>query len=79
MAKHAVPKRKKTKSKSAKRYGTFKTSVLKKLSGAVNLTTCPNCSSKIVVHTACPDCGQYRGRVVIDKQKKVDKITRIKA
>lgn len=79
MAKHPVPKRKTPKSKTKKRYGSFKTKVLKKLTNAVNLVKCPDCGAKRQTHTACPECGKYRGRQVIDKQKKVDKITKIKA
>ena len=79
MAKHPVPKKKTTRSASRKRYGSFQTSVLKKLTNKLTLVDCPNCKSRIPAHTACPDCGQYRGRQVIDKQKKVEKITKIKA
>jgi large subunit ribosomal protein L32 len=79
MPKHPVPKKKTPKSKSRKRYGSFKTSVLKKLSNRVNLVDCPNCKSKALAHTTCHECGQYRGRQVIDKQKKIHKITKIKA
>ena len=79
MSKHPVPKKKQPKSKSAKRYGSFKTKVLKKLSNAVNLVTCPSCGSKCLSHTTCPDCGKYRGRQVIDKKKEIEKITTIKA
>ena len=30
------------------------------------ITTCPQCKSSIPNHTACPVCGTYRGRTVID-------------
>lgn len=79
MSKHPVPKKKTPKSKSKKRYGSFQTKVLRRLSNETNLVKCPDCGSKCVSHTVCPDCGKYRGRQVIDKQKKVDKITKIKA
>lgn len=79
MAKHSVPKSKTSKSKTKQRYGSFKTKALKKLSGVVKLATCPDCGARRLAHTACPECGKYRGRQVIDKQKKIDKITRIKA
>jgi large subunit ribosomal protein L32 len=77
--KHPVPKKKTPKSKGAKRYGSFKTKVLRDLTDRVNLVTCPNCKAKMQTHSACTECGQYRGRQVIDKQKKIDKITKIKA
>ncbi len=79
MPKHPVPKKKTAKTTSKQRYGSFKTKVLKKLSNRVNLVDCPNCKSKALAHTACPECGQYRGRQIIDKQKKIEKITKIKA
>lgn len=79
MSKHPVPKQKKPKSKSRKRYSSFKTRVLKKITNSVKLVDCPSCGAKRLAHTACPDCGKYRGRQVIDKQKEIDKITKIKA
>lgn len=79
MAKHAVPKQKKSKSRTRKRYGSFKTKVLKDLTSRVNLTVCPDCGSKALMHTVCPECGKYKGRQVVDKQREIDKITKIKA
>lgn len=79
MSKHPVPKKKTPKSKIRKRYGSFKSKVLKKLSGAAKLTTCPDCGAKKVMHEVCKSCGKYRGRVVLDMKKKIDKITKIKA
>lgn len=32
----------------------------------VQLSTCANCEAKHVRHTACGECGQYRGRQVVD-------------
>lgn len=79
MSKHPVPKKKTPKSKTKKRYGSFQTKTLKKLSNAVQLVNCPDCGAKRLAHTVCHECGKYRGRQVIDKQKKIDKITKIKA
>lgn len=79
MAKHAVPKKKQPKSKSAMRYGSFQTKVLRQLSSAINLVVCPDCGAKCLSHSACPACGKYRGRQVVNKQKEIDKITKIKA
>lgn len=79
MPKHPVPKKKTTKRVTKQRYGSFKTKVLTKLDNVVSLTDCPNCGAKRLTHTVCNECGQYRGRQVIDKQKKIDKITKIKA
>lgn len=79
MPKHPVPKKKTTKRVSKQRYGSFQTKVLRKLSNRVSLVPCPNCGAKRLSHTVCHQCGQYRGRQVIDKQKEVEKITKIKA
>ena len=79
MPKHPVPKKKTTKRVTKQRYGSFKTKVLNKLSNFVNLTVCDNCGAKRLTHTVCSECGMYRGRQVVDKQKKIDKITTIKA
>lgn len=79
MAKHSVPKHKKSKPRSRRRHAAFKTRALRQLSNMVKLVKCPDCGAKILSHTACPDCGKYRGRQVIDKKKQIDKITKIKA
>jgi len=34
-------------------------------------TKCPDCGSACLRHTACRNCGKYKGRVVIDLQAKV--------
>lgn len=39
----------------------------------VHLTICPRCQEPVAAHTACPNCGTYRGREVIDVLKKLDK------
>ncbi|MBL4694442.1 50S ribosomal protein L32 [Candidatus Gracilibacteria bacterium] len=79
MPKHPVPKKKTTKRVSKQRYGSFKTKVLKRLTNEVALSKCSNCGEMHRSHHVCNACGQYRGRQVIDKQKKIDKITTIKA
>ena len=79
MAKHPVPKKKTSKARTKRRYATYKTKTLKNLSGKVNLVPCSNCGAARPVHTVCAECGQYRGRQVLDKNKEVDKITKIKA
>jgi large subunit ribosomal protein L32 len=79
MPKHPVPKKKTGKRTTKQRYGSFQTKVLKRLTNEVNLTVCDNCGAKRLLHTVCNECGKYRGRQVIDKQKQIDKITKIKA
>ncbi len=39
------------------------------------LSTCENCSAKHLRHRACPNCGHYRGRMVVDIVAKQEKRT----
>jgi large subunit ribosomal protein L32 len=55
----AVPKRKTSTSKRNKRRAH---DALK----APSVVSCPECSEPMVRHRACPHCGQYRGRQVIE-------------
>jgi large subunit ribosomal protein L32 len=32
------------------------------------LSTCSNCGAAVLYHRICPECGYYRGRLIIDKQ-----------
>jgi large subunit ribosomal protein L32 len=58
----AVPKRKKSKSKRDKRRTHDKTT-------APNPTTCPQCGEAKLPHHACPECGDYKGRTVLDTEE----------
>jgi len=31
------------------------------------LATCSNCGAAALYHRVCPECGHYRGRLIIDK------------
>ncbi|MDH5526035.1 MAG: 50S ribosomal protein L32 [Nitrospirota bacterium] len=55
----AHPKRKTSKSVARKRRTHKKLTV----PGLVN---CPNCSEPTRPHNACPSCGQYKGREVVE-------------
>ena len=55
----AVPKHKTSKSKRDKRR------THKKIDG-LNLSTCPECGEAVEPHHACPSCGSYKGRTVLD-------------
>ncbi len=55
----AVPKHKTSKSKRDKRR------THKKIDG-LNLTTCSECGEATEPHHACPSCGSYKGRTVVD-------------
>ena len=36
---------------------------------ALALAKCPNCHEKKLPHQACPQCGYYKGREVIDTEQ----------
>ncbi len=36
----------------------------------IALTKCSECNSPVIRHQACSNCGKYRGKVVIDLEKK---------
>ena len=57
----AVPKRKKSKSKRNKRR------THQKITGS-NPTSCPQCGDARLPHHACPSCGTYKGRTVIETE-----------
>ncbi len=55
----AVPKRKVSKSRRNKRRTHQKLKT-------VNLVICPQCSELHLPHRACPECGRYRGKEIIE-------------
>ncbi len=57
----AVPKRKKSKSRTMSRRSTWKTET------PAN-SLCPQCHSPKLPHRACRECGYYEGREVIKVQ-----------
>lgn len=62
----AVPKQRKTKSRrDQRRMHIFIKSP--------NTRVCSKCGQKKLPHVACPNCGYYKGREVIDVLKKLDK------
>lgn len=54
----AVPKKRRSKSKSRTRRAHWKVDV-------PNLRACPSCGFLTHPHRACTECGQYKGRQVI--------------
>ena len=57
-----VPKRKTSKSKRDKRRTHQKVA-------APNLSTCSQCGEARLPHHACPSCGVYKGRAVIEAEE----------
>ncbi len=55
----AVPKRKMSRSNTRSRRAQWKTT-------AAKLTACPRCREMKLPHTACPTCGTYNGRTILD-------------
>jgi large subunit ribosomal protein L32 len=55
----AVPKRRQSKSRQKMRRGA-------KRWRAPIFKSCPECGSKVPSHIACPSCGYYRDRQVLD-------------
>ncbi len=62
----AVPKKRHTKSRRNKRRGNI---FLEKPA----LSACSKCGKESLPHTACSNCGYYKGREVIDVFKKMTK------
>ncbi len=58
----AVPKRKTSKSKRNMRSAHKKAS-------APNVITCPQCGEAVLPHHACPGCGTYKGRTVLETEE----------
>ena len=79
MAKHPVPKKKTSQSRSSRRYSKFQSLTQKKLGDLVKLVKCPDCGAQKLMHHVCPECGKYKGRQVLNFEKKIEKITKVKA
>ncbi|MGL4588897.1 MAG: 50S ribosomal protein L32 [Mycoplasmatales bacterium] len=55
----AVPKRRTSKTRKRKRRTHYKLSL-------AGVTKCTNCDSVVKSHRACPVCGTYKGKTVIE-------------
>lgn len=75
----AVPKKKTSKGRTRRRHKAYLKKQTTKIQKKVQVVSCSNCGSDKLNHFACPSCGQYNGRQVIDMTKKMDKITTVKA
>lgn len=79
MSKKPTPKKRVNKSSSRKRYQAFQSKTRKRLTDIAKLIICPSCGAKTLAHTVCTQCGKYRGRQVLDIEKEMKKITKVKA
>ncbi|MFC1801884.1 50S ribosomal protein L32 [Patescibacteria group bacterium] len=43
---------------------------------APRLSSCGNCEAKHLRHRVCPDCGQYKGRQVVDVSVKETEVNK---
>ncbi|GBD34430.1 50S ribosomal protein L32 [bacterium HR35] len=59
-----VPTKKLSRSRSRKR--RYQKEKIKSL----QLQPCKNCGSLVLAHRVCPDCGYYRGRLVLTPKTK---------
>jgi large subunit ribosomal protein L32 len=55
----AVPKKKMSRSRSRRRKATWRVS-------APRLSPCPQCNTPRMSHRACPECGTYKGREILE-------------
>jgi large subunit ribosomal protein L32 len=55
----AVPKKKQSKTRTAKRRATWKTK-------ATSYSSCPQCKQPKMPHRVCGNCGYYAGRQAVE-------------
>lgn len=79
MAKHPVPKKKVSQSRTAKRYASFAHKKHVKIQGYTNVIMCSSCGNPKLNQQACGNCGMYRGKSVMKGKAKVAPVTKIKA
>lgn len=79
MSKRPTPKKRASHAQTYRRYKIFQGNTQKKLSGAAHLTPCAKCKELKRQHAVCPACGDYAGKKMIDMNKKIEKITKVKA
>ncbi len=79
MAKRSTPKKQASNSQSSARYKTYQNKARKRLVNSTKLNKCPKCKEAKLAHTVCTTCGEHKGRQVLNMEKQVDKITKVKA
>jgi len=60
----AVPKRRKSKSKSRMRRSHNSLAV-------ANLRPCPKCGLYVLPHRVCSECGYYKDKLIVEKKVKI--------
>ena len=60
----ANPKRRHSKARTATRRAQYKVRSLPVTH------ECQNCGSDKILHRACPNCGHYRGRAVVEREER---------
>ena len=63
----AVPKRRKSKSKSRMRRSHDSIKM-------PDLRPCPNCGTYVLPHRVCPECQHYKGKLIRETKVKVNRI-----
>jgi large subunit ribosomal protein L32 len=63
-----VPKKRHSRSRQGKRRANWNLVL-------PSLSKCPSCGAAVLPHQVCPECGSYRGRLVVEagKEKKAKK------
>ncbi len=79
MAKHPTPKQKKNSASGRSQYSTFARIARRKLSEGAPVVTCAHCKQPKVNHRICPTCGYYADKKVVNMDKTLEKVTKIKA
>jgi len=80
MAKHPVPKYKTSRSRSKKRHATWESQLANYWENKTQAVKCSDCEKPKLAHHICQECGSYKGRKIINKDKASDaKIKVVKA
>ena len=61
----AVPKKRTSKARRDKRRSQW----MRKSTEQINPYRCPECGAAVLPHHACPKCGTYRGRKVLEVEE----------
>ena len=79
MAKHPVPKKKKARARGRRQYAEFARKKKARLAAITNVHNCPDCGSPKLRQKICLNCGKFRGIQIVSIDKKIAKITKVKA